>query len=257
MQLLSGKHIVVTGGSSGLGYSMAESLLEEGASVAIRSRPGDKLDKAVQQLSEKGHDVYKLPMDVRSEESVQAAVDWVRGTWGGLDVLVNNAGIGMRTVNAKFLTEPQPFYEVSPDSFRNLVDTNLTGYFLAARGFVSLMLQQGKGKIINISMNHETMKRKGFVPYGPSRAATESLSYIMAEDLKEHGITVNMLLPGGATLTGMIPDEARKAFEGSGSLLEPEVMRDGIVYLASEKSDGVTGERIVAAEFNQWLKEKR
>lgn len=72
------------------------------------------------------------------------------------------------------------------------------------------MMEQGHGRIINISMNHETMKRKGFVPYGPSRAATESLSYIMAEDLKDYGIMVNMLLPGGATTTGMIPDEFEK-----------------------------------------------
>ncbi|WP_255295255.1 SDR family NAD(P)-dependent oxidoreductase [Bacillus sp. AFS037270] len=62
------------------------------------------------------------------------------------------------------------------------------------------MVEQGRGKIINISMNYETMKRKGFVPYGPSRAATESLSYIMAEDLIEFGGSVNMLLPGGATV---------------------------------------------------------
>lgn len=70
--------------------------------------------------------------------------------------------------------------------FRDLIETNLTGYFLVARGFSPLMIEQGNGRIINISMNHETMKRKGFVPYGPSRAATESLlSAIMAEDLKD------------------------------------------------------------------------
>jgi len=250
-------HVVVTGASSGLGYAMAEALLGEGAKVALASRPSPKLAEAVKKLKDKGYTtVFELPLDVRSEESVEDAVKWVKTEWGQIDVLVNNAGIGMRTVNPNFLTEPQPFFHVSPEGFRNLIDTNVTGYFLTSRGFTPLMVEQGKGKIINISMNYETMKRKGFVPYGPSRAATESLSYIMAEDLKEFGVSVNMLLPGGATVTGMIPDEVRKELEGNFQLLKPEIMAKPIVFLASEQSEGITGERLVATEFDNWLKER-
>jgi NAD(P)-dependent dehydrogenase (short-subunit alcohol dehydrogenase family) len=145
---------------------------------------------------------------------------------------------------------------VTPVGFRDLIETNLTGYFLVARGFTPLMIEQGKGRIINISMNHETMKRKGFVPYGPSRAATESLSAIMAEDLKESGISVNILLPGGATATGMIPDDLRSEIEAKFRLMQPEVMAEPIVFLASPEAEGITGERIVASEFESWLKEK-
>ncbi|WP_160720611.1 SDR family NAD(P)-dependent oxidoreductase [Bacillus sp. USDA818B3_A] len=256
-KVLTGVHAVVTGGSSGLGYAMVEALLDEGATVAVASRPGAKMTEAIKNLQDKGYsNVFELPLDVRSEESVQDAVNWVKTEWGKIDVLVNNAGIGMRTVNSKFLTEPQPFYQVSPEGFRNLIDTNVTGYFLTSRGFAPLMVEQGRGKIINISMNYETMKRKGFVPYGPSRAATESLSFIMAEDLRELGVTVNMLLPGGATVTGMIPDEVRKELEGNSQLLKPEIMAKPIVYLASEQSEGLTGERLVATEFDSWLKNR-
>ncbi len=170
---------------------------------------------------------------------------------GKLDVLVNNAGIGMRTVNSRFMIEPQPFFQVTPDEFRNLIATNLTGYFLVARGFTPLMINQGHGKIINISMNYETMKRKGFIPYGPSRAGTESLSYIMAEDLRPYGITVNLLLPGGATDTGMIPEELKSQIKFP--LLRPRVMVEPIIFLASSKSDGITAERIIAIEFSEWL----
>jgi NAD(P)-dependent dehydrogenase (short-subunit alcohol dehydrogenase family) len=253
---LTGIHIVVTGGSSGLGYAMAEALLEAGAAVALSSRGGSQLDEAVNCLGKKGFNVSALPIDVRSEQSIEEAVQWVRKEWGKIDVLVNNAGIGMKTVNPRFLIEPQPFYKVSSEGFRDLIDTNLTGYFLVARGFSPLMVEQGKGRIINISMNHETMKRKGFVPYGPSRAATESLSYIMAEDLREFGVTVNMLLPGGATVTGMIPDEIRKQIESQSALLDPRVMAEPIVYLASPEAEGITGERIVATKFKQWLSER-
>jgi gluconate 5-dehydrogenase len=163
----------------------------------------------------------------------------------------------MRTVNPRFLVEPQPFFKVTPEGFRDLIDTNLTGYFLVARGVAPLMMEQGHGRIINISMNHETMKRKGFVPYGPSRAATESLSYIMAEDLKEYGIMVNMLLPGGATTTGMIPDEVRKEIEAKFQLLDPGVMAEPIVFLASTAAEGITGERIVATDFQDWLLKRK
>ena len=101
-------------------------------------------------------------------------------------------------------------------------------------------------------MNHETMRRKGFVPYGPSRAGAESLSLIMAEDLKENNIDVNMLLPGGATETGMIPDEFREEIIQHFQLLNPNVMAAPIVFLSSDESNGITGQRIVAIEFEAW-----
>ncbi|MDP4127541.1 MAG: SDR family oxidoreductase [Bacillota bacterium] len=248
---LSGINIVVTGASSGIGLAMAEGLLRVGATVALASRPGVKLDNQVKRLKSSGLDAYGLPMDVRSETSIADSVEWVQRTWGKLDVLVNNAGVGMRTVNKRFMIEPQPFFQVTPEGFRNLIDTNLTGYFLVARGFTPLMIEQGHGKIINITMNHETMMRKGFIPYGPSRAGAESLSYIMAEDLRPYGITVNMLLPGGATDTEMIPEELKSQLKFP--LLRPRVMVEPIIFLASSNSDGITAERITAIEFSKWL----
>ncbi|EHQ88331.1 SDR family NAD(P)-dependent oxidoreductase [Desulfosporosinus youngiae] len=246
---LSGIHIVVTGASSGIGLAMAEGLLRVGATVALASRPGVKLDNQVTRLKSSGLDAYGLPIDVRSETSIAEAVKWVQRIWGKLDVLVNNAGIGMQTVNKRFLVEPQPFFRITPDEFRNMIDTNLTGYFLVARGFTPLMIEQGHGKIINITTDHEDMRCKGFVPYGPSRAGAESLSYIMAEDLRPYGITVNMLLPGGLTDTGMIPVELKRQLKSP--LLRPKVMVEPIIFLASSKSDGLTAERITAVEFSK------
>ncbi|WAH36611.1 SDR family NAD(P)-dependent oxidoreductase [Alicyclobacillus dauci] len=254
-KLLSGVHALVTGASSGLGYAMAHALLQEGATVAISSRSGEKLSSAVKRLRDQGLDAHELAMDVRSAESIESAADWVKSNWGNVNFLVNNAGIGMRTVNERFMFEPQPFYEVSPEGFRDLIDTNLTGYFLVSRAFAPMMVAQGSGRIVNISMNHETMRRKGFVPYGPSRAGAESLSYIMAEDLRDTGVTVNMLLPGGATLTGMLPEAYAQRFKSMPNILSPEIMARPIVYLASPQAEGITGERIVAVEFDKWLKE--
>ncbi|GMA65389.1 SDR family oxidoreductase [Alicyclobacillus fastidiosus] len=250
---LSGIHALVTGASSGLGYAMAYALLKEGATVAVSSRGGQKLSNVVQGFRQEGLDAHELSIDVRSASSIEAAKDWVTSKLGKLDVLVNNAGIGMRTVNPKFLFDPKPFYEVSPEGFRDLIDTNLTGYFLVSRAFAPMMVKEGDGRIINISMNHETMRRKGFVPYGPSRAGAESLSYIMAEDLRDSGVAVNVLLPGGATRTGMLPDEYGEVYDSMPNILSPDVMARPIVFLASPEAADITGERIVATEFDQWL----
>jgi gluconate 5-dehydrogenase len=156
-------------------------------------------------------------MDVRDESSLARTVDQ---RLGGIDMLVNNTGIGMRTVNPRFMTHPQGFWEVSARGFRAVIETNLTGYFLVAREVTPRMLAAGGGRILNLSVSHSTMHRTGFVPYGPSRAGSEALSRIMAADLPDTGVTVNLLLPGGATVTGMLSPEA--VLEGR--RLEPAVM---------------------------------
>jgi NAD(P)-dependent dehydrogenase (short-subunit alcohol dehydrogenase family) len=153
----------------------------------------------------------------------------------------------MRTVNPRFLAEPQPFWEVTPDAFRAVVDTNLTGYFLTARAALPA-LRDGGGRLVVVSMNHTTMVRRGFVPYGPSRAGAESLARIMAADLEGSGVTVNILLPGGATRTGMVPEGAD--LDG---LLDPEVMVRPLRWLCSDAATDVHDERIVATEFDAWL----
>lgn len=250
--ILQNKKIVVTGATSGLGLAMAKALAAAGASVLVTGRSEEKIRRAVEEIKPLNEQVRGIAMDVRSEPETENAARWVRDEWGALDVLINNAGIGMRTVNPSFLTRPEPFYKVSAEGFRNVIDTNLTGYFLVAKAFMPLFLENGRGKIINISMNHETMRRKGFIPYGPSRAGAESLSLIMAEDVREHNIDVNMLLPGGATETGMIPEEFKEEILQNFRLLSPDVMAAPIVFLASDESDGITGQRVAAIEFDEW-----
>ncbi len=248
---LTGTRVVVTGATSGLGAAMADALLEAGAQVAFASRPTPRLDEAVGRRRADGLGAVALPVDVRDPGSVDEAAERVFEAFGGVDVVVNNAGIGMRTVNPRFFEHPMPFFEVSPEGFADVVATNLTGYFLVARAFAPRFVAQGSGRIVNVSMNHATMRRRGFVPYGPARAGAEALSLVMTEDLRPFGVSVNLLLPGGATATGMIPDGLPD--DARARLLPASVMGPPSVFLASAEAEGVTGQRIVAVEFPQWL----
>jgi NAD(P)-dependent dehydrogenase (short-subunit alcohol dehydrogenase family) len=241
--------VLVTGGTSGLGHAMASALAATGARVALTGRSGGHANSVAADLP----GAVGIELDVRDESSVARAVDEAWSRLGGVDMLVNNAGIGMRTVNPRFMTQPQGFWEVPADGFRAVIDTNLTGYFLVAREVTPRMLAAGGGRIVNISVSESTMRRAGFVPYGPSRAGSESLSRIMAADLRDTGVTVNLLLPGGATVTGMLPlDTVPEGYQ----FLDPEVMGPPIVWLASDDAAGVHDERIVAVEFERWLRER-
>jgi NAD(P)-dependent dehydrogenase (short-subunit alcohol dehydrogenase family) len=240
---LPSTRVLVTGGTSGLGRAMAAALVVAGARVALTSRDRARAEATAAEIGAIGFE-----LDVRDEPSVQAGVEVVYERLGGLDVLVSNAGIGMRTVNPRFMTDPWPFWEVPPGGFRDVVETKLTGSFLVARAVAPRMLAAGGGRIVAVSMNEQTMTRRGFVPYGPAGAGVEALARVMAADLADTTVTVNILLPGGATATGMIPDEVPA--EMRTRLLDPAIMGPPIVWLCSERAAGVHDERIVATEFD-------
>jgi gluconate 5-dehydrogenase len=228
---------------------MAHALDLAGARVVVTSRDRDRAQASAADL---GVDALGVELDVRDAYSVSAAIDDVYDALGGIDVLVNNAGIGMRTVNPRFMTEPHPFWEVTPAGFRDVLETKATGTFLVAREVVPRMLGAGAGRVVTISMSEQTMTRRGFVPYGPSGAAVESLARVMAADLAGTSVTANILLPGGATATGMVPDEMPDGQRAN--LLDPAIMGPPIVWLASPDAAGIHDERVVARDFDVWLK---
>lgn len=252
MTQLTDTRALVTGGTSGLGKAMAKALVEAGARVAVTSRSPERASATAAEL---GVAALGLELDVRDEWSVAAAVERTYGMFDGLDLLVNNAGIGMRTVNSRFMTEPQPLWEVPPAAFRDVLETKATGTFLVARAVLPRMLGDGSGRVVTISMNESTMTRRGFVPYGPSGAVVDALARAMAADLDGTPVTANILLPGGATDTGMIPADLSE--EMRARLLDPAIMGPPIVWLASPDAAGVHDERIIAREFDEWLEARR
>jgi NAD(P)-dependent dehydrogenase (short-subunit alcohol dehydrogenase family) len=242
---LEGKVAIVTGGGRGIGRAIAEAYAEEGAEVVVvAARQRAEIENVASRI--KG---TAFLADVSKPVDVQHLVDTVVSKFGRIDILVNNAARGMKFINESFMTVAKPFWETDQGTWRMVIDTNVSGVFLLTRAVVLHMLTRGRGRIINISINRETMGRKGFTPYGPSKAALESMSTIWAQELAGTGITLNMLLPGGATNTGMIPDsfpESRRK-----ELIDPAVMGPPAVYLASDDARDVNGQRIVAIEWQK------
>ncbi|ALK95082.1 short-chain dehydrogenase [Massilia sp. WF1] len=248
---LEGKVAIVTGGGRGLGHAMTLGLARAGASVVISAaRQTDEVRRVADDINAVlgARRVLALQADVTREADCRRLVDEAIAAFDGLHILVNNAGRGMKYVSPTFLTEATRFWEVDSETWRTIIDTNVNGPFLMAKAAVPHMVRQRWGRVINITMNHETMRRAGFSPYGPSKAALESETVIWAQDLAGTGVTVNGLLPGGATDTGMIPDGVADAVRRQ--LLRPEVVVEPLLWLASEASAEITGTRLNAARWD-------
>jgi NAD(P)-dependent dehydrogenase (short-subunit alcohol dehydrogenase family) len=246
---LAGRVAIVTGGGRGLGRAMTLGLARAGAKVlATAARERGEIERVAAEAADP-RTILPIVADVTKEDDCVRVVTAALDRFGRIDVLVNNAGRGMKYVSENFMTEPTRFWETPADVWRLVIDTNVVGPFLMARAAVPAMLAAGFGRIINISMNAETMRRRGFSPYGPSKAALESETIIWAQDLAGTGVTVNALLPGGATLTGMIPGNFPDHLRAT--LLDPAIMVPPLLWLASNKSNGVTGRRFVAANWRE------
>jgi 3-oxoacyl-[acyl-carrier protein] reductase len=153
----------------------------------------------------------------------------------------------MQDIGNVLVGKRKPFYEVDTNAWRNAIEVNVNGPFLMAKAIAPQLVKQGWGRIVNIETSSYTMMMDGFSPYGPSKAALESSTVIWAKDLAGTGVTVNALAPGGPANTRMIP---KSEVDDRSTLIQPEVMMAPIVWLMSARSDGVSGRRIVAKEWD-------
>jgi NAD(P)-dependent dehydrogenase (short-subunit alcohol dehydrogenase family) len=242
---LHGKVAIVTGGGRGIGRAIAEAYANNGAKVVVTAAiQKDEIDETALKINGKA-----ILADISKPDDVRKLIDSVVTEFGKIDILVNNAARGMRFVNESFMTEPKPFWETEANNWQMVINTNVNGTYLITKTVIPQMLKQKFGRIINISINLETMKREGFSPYGPSKAALESMSIIWAQELAGTGITLNILLPGGATLTGMIPPNLPE--DKKQNLLKPDIIAPAAIYLASDEAENINGQRIIAVEWNK------
>jgi len=182
---LNGKTALITGGTKGIGYAIAEALAKAGANVYVCSRTRDEVEEAVNKLSEFGTAAGKL-CDVRVEEQVGAVVESCQKRFGGIDILINNAGIG---INGKTVED------ITPDEFRETLETNLFGVYYFCHRAIPLMKSSG-GYIINISSLAGQNPHPKMAAYNASKYALNGFSEAMMQEVRQDGIRVSYICPG-------------------------------------------------------------
>ena len=184
---LAGKVAVVTGGSRGIGLAIADLLLRDGASVAISATQQTHLDAAVKSLHERhAGRVIGVQADVRTYKEVDALMSDAVAKFGGLDILINNAGVGVF----------KPVAETSVDEWHRVIDTNLSGVFYGCHAAIPHMKRRGGGWIINIS---SLASKNAFVnggAYCASKSALNAFSETLMQEVRYDGIRVAYVLPG-------------------------------------------------------------
>jgi NAD(P)-dependent dehydrogenase (short-subunit alcohol dehydrogenase family) len=236
---------LVSGGGKGIGAALVRGLLGAGHAVAAADADGDALQALVE--AHPGAPLLALPGDLTAPGGAEAAVAATRTRFGTLDILVNNAGIGMPSLRADHWRRPVRFWEVTPEQWQRFLDVNSSIAFHLARAAVPAMREAGWGRIVNVTTSLGTMLREGNAPYGASKAAMESLAAVMAADLKDSGVTVNVLVPGGVTNTSLIGDAG--IFDRN-AMLQPEVMVAPLLWLVSDAAASVTARRFLAANWD-------
>ena len=232
---LANRTALVTGASQGIGKAIALALAEAGARVVVTARSGARLDAVVAAVRERGGEA----LAVRGDMGVEADVERVAAeasSFGGVDVLVNNAAI---------IHPPIKVIDFDPALWRQVLEVNLTGVFLMCRALVPGMIERGGGRIINIaSIGGRTGARRRSA-YRVTKAGLISFTQSLAAEVDEHGIAVNAICPGGVLTEGYA------AAFGDGAAANPRLMRPEAIarvalFLASDASGAVTGTAVDA-----------
>jgi NAD(P)-dependent dehydrogenase (short-subunit alcohol dehydrogenase family) len=179
------KVAIITGGNSGIGYGIAESLLKEGYKVAITSRSQKRADEAIEKLKAIGGEILGIEADVRNFEEQEKVVQTVLKKWGRLDVFIANAGVGYFA----------PIEELSLENWHEMIDTNLTGPFYSIKAAVKA-LKETKGYFITISSLAGTNFFAGGSAYNASKFGLTGFSQAIMLDLRNSGVKVTTIMPG-------------------------------------------------------------
>jgi NAD(P)-dependent dehydrogenase (short-subunit alcohol dehydrogenase family) len=245
---LDGKVVLVTGGAGGIGQALARAFAAHGMRVAICDVARDTAETLARELG--AERALAVAADVSDPVACAHAVEVVTARFGGLHVLVNNAGLGMGLVRRDHMDGATRIEDVPVEQWQRFMATNASGAFFMAKAAMPQFRRQRWGRIINVTTSFFTMLRAGFAPYGPAKAALEAWSASLAKELAGSGITVNVVVPGGPADTPMVPN---KDFPDRAALVAPARMAPPMLHLCSEAGGAITGRRFVAAHWDPAL----
>ena len=244
---LTGRTALVTGAAGGIGIEIVRGLLAAGAHVVATdvSKPG--LTALVEEMAAPEGQLRTDLLDISSEPACSAMVSAIEQRQGSLDILVNNAAVGMGLIRDDHMTNLVAIEEIEPEIWDWFVRTNFSGAWYLTRAAVPGMKKAGWGRVVTITTSFFTMLRGKFHPYGPCKAGLEAMAAGHAAEFEGTGITVNVVVPGGPTDTPFVPESS--GFKRA-DLIKPSVMAPPIVWLCGPDGDQVTGNRYVAANWD-------
>lgn len=241
---LEGKIALVTGGTYGIGMSMASALGKAGAKIIFNARRADAVTKAEAEYRAEGIEAFGYTCDVTKEDQVKVMVADVSAKHGDIDILVNNAGIIKRI----------PALDMSVEEFSEVIDIDLIGPFIVSKAVVPGMIKKGAGKIINICSMMSELGRETVSAYAAAKGGLKMLTKNMACEWGEHNIQVNGIGPGYIATPQTAPlrekqaDGSRHPFDSfiisktpAGRWGNPEDLAGPVIFLASEASNFVNG----------------
>ena len=251
-RLLEGRTAIITGAGRGLGKSMAEGLAAYGAKIALVDLEEDILAAAVSDVESAGGQGCALAVtcDVTDRDRAEAAIQTTIDTFGGFDILINDAAMGPQFFTDNFTADTPKFWEIDTDLWHRVLTVNAHGPQLMSTVAAPHLVDSGWGRIINVTTSLDTMYLKGCGAYGPSKAALEANTRIMAQDLDGTGVTANVLIPGGPANTRMIPEAT--GFDRE-ELVQPGAMQAPICWLCSTDADDINNMRFIAALWDETL----
>jgi 3-oxoacyl-[acyl-carrier protein] reductase len=232
---LHGKAVMVTGAGKGIGRAIVERFAGVGCRVVVNDVDGDLAEKTAAAINETGGTAIGVPADVSDGEQVGAMFDRMVAEYGGIDVLVNNAGLVSPMLH---------FFDGDEAWWRRIIDVNLTGHFLCSHRAARLMAKAGGGSIINMSSGGATRAHRSFTAYDASKGGIEALTRAMALDLGPYNVRVNALMPGSIDTAGLSMDQRKLRGENVplGRIGEPADMTGAALFLASDDATYITGD---------------
>lgn len=241
---LAGKVIVITGGGTGLGRSMAFRLAEEGANIVVAARRLPPLEETAAGVRERGGKALVVATDVTDTAQVNQLIERSLAEMGKIDVLINNAGIvrGER---------PKAMWEITDQDWRTGIDVNLSGGFYCSRAISKYFAEQKKGKIIMVASGEGFRGQRNSFMYNTAKAGVVNLTRVMALTLAEYNVLVNCIVPGFVDTYEYQPEDyqkvmaerrtTRKLFVPVGHTGKPDDIGYVALFLCSDASDYITG----------------